>query len=321
MSSNPLERVCIVGAAGHIGKAFAQALLQTGRHTVTALTRTNGTSQLPEGIRAVKVDYEDDSSIIEALKGQQFLVITLSVQAPQNLHGRIAAAAAKAGVPYVMPNAFGYPIDRDNLDEEDTFAAGVLDQVEEVQRLGISTVVLSCGIWYEWSLALGEPWFGFTIKDRKVTMFDDGKRILTVSTWEQCGRALAGLLSLPQSGVSTCVDDFKNGHVLINSFRVSQRDMLDSLHRVMGTTDSDWEITYESVEKRMQDGAEELKRGVRTGFAKILYGRAFHVDKPNSDYAATRTMANGILGLPKEELDDATRRAVNMVESGWTPFA
>ncbi|KAF7556734.1 hypothetical protein G7Z17_g1278 [Cylindrodendrum hubeiense] len=321
MSTKPIERVCIVGATGRLGGAFAKALLHTRKHTVTALTRADSTGQLPEGIKAVKVDYEDESSIVEALKGQQLLVITLGVGAPQDLHGRIAAAAAKAGVPKVMPNAYGYPMDKDNLDEEDTFAVGVLAQVEEVQRLGLSTIILSCGIWYEWSLALGEPWFGFTIKDRKVTMFDDGKKILTVSTWEQCGRALSGLLSLPESGASPCVDDFKNSSILINSFRVSQRDMLDSLHRVMGTSDSDWDITYESVEKRMQDGAAELQKGIRTGFAKILYGRAFHVAKQNSDYAATRQMHNGILGLPKEDLDEATKRAVDMVQSGWTPFA
>ncbi|KPM45207.1 hypothetical protein AK830_g1322 [Neonectria ditissima] len=319
MSTKTIQRVCIVGATGHIGGAFAKALLQTGKHTVTALTRGDSNGQLPEGIKAVNVDYDNESSIVEALKGQQFLVITLGVQAPQDLHGRIAVAAAKAGVPYVMPNAYGYPMDKNNFDEQDTFATAVLAQVDEVQRLGLSTVILTCGIWYEWSLALGEPWFGFTIKDRKVTMFDDGKRILTVSTWEQCGRALVGLLSLPESGESPCVDDFKNDKVLINSFRVSQRDMLDSLHRVMGTTDSAWEITYESVEKRMQDGAEELKQGMRTGFAKILYGRAFDVTKKNSDYAATSPMANEILGLPKDDLDEATKRAVDMVESGWRP--
>lgn len=285
------------------------------------MTRAESKGQLPEGIKAIKVDYEDESSIVEALKGQQFLVITLAAVAPQDLHGRIAVAAAKAGVPMIMPNAYGHPMDRNNMDEEDTFAAGLLSQIEEVERLGLSTVILSCGIWYEWSLALGEQWFGFTIKDRKVTMFDDGKRVITVSTWEQCGRALASFLSLPESGASPCVGDFTNSNILINSFRVSQRDMLDSLHRVMGTSDSDWDITYESVEKRMQDGTEELKKGIRTGFAKILYGRAFNVTKKNSDYAATSIMANGILGLPKEDLDEATKRAVDMVQSGWTPFA
>ncbi|KAH8680400.1 hypothetical protein BGZ61DRAFT_590681 [Ilyonectria robusta] len=321
MATKSIERVCIIGATGRIGGAFAEALLKTGKHTVTALTRADSKGQLPEGIKAVKVDYDDEASIVEALKGQQFLVITLSVTAPQDLHGRIVVAAAKAGVPMVMPNAYGYPMDRKNMDAEDTFAAGLLSKIEEAERLGLSTFTLSCGFWYEWSLALGEQWFGFTIKDQKVTMFDDGKRVVTVSTWEQCGRALAGFLSLPESGASPCVGDYTNSNILINSFQVSQRDMLDSLHRVLGTSDSDWDITYESVEKRMQDGTEELKKGMMTGFAKVLYARGFDAANKNRDYAATSSMANGILGLPKEDLDEATKRAVDMVRSGWTPFA
>lgn len=31
-------------------------------------------------------------------------------------------------------------------------------------------------------------------------------------------------------------------------------------------------------------------------------------------------MQNDILGLPKEDLDEATKRTVDMVESGWDPL-
>ena len=31
--------------------------------------------------------------------------------------------------------------------------------------------------------------------------------------------------------------------------------------------------------------------------------------------------ANDALGLPHEDLDEATKRTVEMVESGWKPFA
>ncbi|KAF4770194.1 hypothetical protein HAV15_011798 [Penicillium sp. str.  len=249
MSTKPITRVAIVGATGRIGGAFAQSLLQTGQHTVTALTREGSDGQVPEGVQVVRVNYDDEDSLVKALTGQQFLVITLGVRAPEDLHARITAAAAKAGIAYIMPNAYGFPISPE--------------------------VTLPCGFWYEWSLACGEQWFGFTIKDRKVTFFDDGTRTISVSTWDQCGRALAALLSLPGSGSTPALADFKNKDVLINSFRVSQRDMLDSLHRVLGTTDSDWEISHESVAKRLADGAEELAKGVFTGFPKMLYAGAF----------------------------------------------
>ena len=87
-----------------------------------------------------------------------------------------------------------------------------------------------------------------------MTFYDDGKTQIDVSTWDQCGRAIAGLLSLPESGTSPCVADWKNKPLYINSFKVSQRDMLDSLHRVLGNTDKDWTIDYEPTDQRYKRG-------------------------------------------------------------------
>ncbi|KAK4038616.1 hypothetical protein C8A01DRAFT_37455 [Parachaetomium inaequale] len=318
MFTQPLERVAIVGASGRIGGAFTKSLLETGKHTVTALTRVGSASKLPEGAKRIEVDYDDESSLVAALAGQQFLVIAVGVAARDTLHGKITAAAGKAGVPYVMPNAFGSP-QPENPNPDDRYTQIIAERVQDVRDNGVSTpVVLSCGCWYEWSLALGEEWFGFTIKDRKVTFIDDGKRVLTVSTWDQCGRALAALLSLPEAGASPSLADFKGEGkgVRMSSWRVSQRDVLDSLHRVLGTTDADWEITYEECAKRVKDGAAALQQGDRKGFAKMLYGHLFDKSNETSGYVG---VANEVLGLPKEDLDEATRRAVEMVESGWKP--
>ncbi len=220
-----------------------------------------------------------------------------------------------------MPNLYGYPTTEEPK-PENRFAVAMLQRIKDVDDNGFSTSIrLACGFWYEWSLATGEQWFGFTIASRKVTFFDDGRRAITVSTWDQCGRALAALLSLPElpsgSESSPSLSGFKNKTVLISSFRVSQRDMLDSLHRVLGTTDADWEITYEGTAKRIQEGAAEMQRGEMTGFAKMLYGGVFAPDNETSDYVGTD---NEVLGLPEEDLDEATRRTVEMVESGWNPL-
>lgn len=92
--------------------------MKTGKHTVTGITRADSNSTLPEGVVPVKVDYDDESTIVEALKGQQFLVITMYARADPSVHARLVAAAAKAGVPYVMPNAYGMdPLDQKVLDD------------------------------------------------------------------------------------------------------------------------------------------------------------------------------------------------------------
>lgn len=299
--------------------------MKTGKHTITAVTRQDSKATFPEGVRVAKVDYDDDSSLADALTGQQFLVTTLGVTAKPDTQSKIISGAKKAGVPYIMPNGYSYPMDPDLskvqpkvLDESRRLAA------LEIQQTGSSAswMFLSNGYWYEWSLALPQA-FGFAIKDRKVTFFDDGKRVITTSTWPQCGRALASLLSLPSTSTSSSgpsLSDFKNKDIAVYSFNVSQRAMLDSLHRVLGTTDSDWTITYEPSEKRIRDGAEQLAQGDRSAFAKIIYGEIFQPSNPISDYAATQSTANKALGLPVDDLDEATKRVVDMVESGWNPW-
>lgn len=271
-------------------------------------------------MKRVQVDYDDQDSLVAALRGQDFLIISLAVRAPPSTHSNLVRAAAAAGVPYVMPSCFGSDI-RDPRLASTAFGAAVKQQLDEMEALGMPYVSLACSMWYEWSLALGDAWFGFRIRDRKVTFCDDGETPVDVSTWQLCGRAVAALLSLPESGASPSLEDWRNAPVYVRSFRVSQRDMLDSLHRVLGTTDADWEIVCEPGEKRAQEGLDELARGIVTGMAKSMYANFFIRSRAGgTDYS--RAPDNEALGLSQQEsLDEATKRAVDMVESGWNPLA
>jgi hypothetical protein len=65
---------------------------------------------------------------------------------------------------------------------------------------------------------------------------------------------------------------WKNQSFYISSFRVSQRSMLDSVHRVLGTKDADWEIEYQGTKQRYEDGLKDMQNGDFTGFAK---GKSF----------------------------------------------
>jgi saccharopine dehydrogenase-like NADP-dependent oxidoreductase len=122
-------------------------LLKAGKHTITALTRKESKGTVPEGIKAVQVDYDDDASVVAALKGQQFLIITLSVRAPPDLHGKIVAAAVKAGVTYVMPNAYGFDITNDIMATETGFGKASRAIITGTQAAGASTFSVVCGFW------------------------------------------------------------------------------------------------------------------------------------------------------------------------------
>ncbi|GFF34908.1 hypothetical protein IFM46972_04392 [Aspergillus udagawae] len=323
--TNRIERVAIVGAGGTVGKYITQELLRTGQHTVTALTRADSKNNLPAGVRTVTVDYDNESTLVAALQNQQFLIITLSVTAPKDTQSKLIQAAAKAGVPYVMPNCYGVDITDEKLRKESLAGEPVKQACAEIEATGVSVwVALVCGFWYEFSLSTGPEWFGFDFKEKKVTFYDDGSTKINVSTWEQCGRAVAAFLKfkeLPEDedDKSPTVSGWANKPLFISSFLASQRDMFESWKRITGDKDEDWTIEYEPTAERYQRGIERMQKGDRRGFAQALYARVFY---PNGggDYESRRRLDNSVLGLPKEDLDERTKRAKEMFESGYSYF-
>jgi hypothetical protein len=157
-----------------------------------------------------------------------------------------------------------------------------------------------------------------------VVFFDEGTVAVNTTTWPQCGRAIAGLVSLKElpddaQDKSPTVSQFANGVVYVSSFRISQLDMFESVKRVTGTTDSDWTITKEPAVQRYRDAVAAMKTGNHAAFARQLYTRSFFPDS-NNDYESKRGLHNDLFGLPKEDLDEWTREALRMAENNEVPY-
>ncbi len=286
---------------------------------------------MPEGVLTAAVDYDDHSSLVKALKGQDFLIITLNIRAPPETTQKLAAAAAEAGVKYVTPNAYGpNPLHQPMYDEMgfgDVYRANLAS----LTKLGLTHVVLSCGFWYEFSLAGGLIRYGFDISNRKFTVFDKGDVKIYTSTLAQCGNGIAGLLSLPilpqdaADAAPALASYFAPNNAYIKSFHVSQNDMFASLKRVTGTTDADWTINTESSAARWANACKILQAGSGThidgvtpmgffeAFGMRMYSRIFF---PGGDGLTDADLANDALGLPQEDLDEWTKVAVGFDETG-----
>lgn len=255
---------------------------------------------------------------MEALRGQQVLIITMAVGAPRDSISKLVRTAAKAGVPYVQPNWFGHDSQNPKLLEETFLNCASI--CAEIESLGVSSyLLLNCNFWYEFSLGGGADRYGFDFQNRSLILFDGGNTVINASTWPQCGRALASLLSLKElpddeSDTSPTLSQFRNAPVYISSFRLSQRDMFESVKRVTGTTDADWTITYESSEERWKEAHAAVSQGNFGAFAKQLYSRMFF---PNGDgdFESKRELHNGLLRLPVEDLDEYTAIGVRMGEN------
>ena len=293
-------------------------MLKTGKHVVTAVTRAGSNTKLPDGLQVRRVDYDNKSSIVEALRDQDALVITMGVTAPQDQETKLIEAAAEANVPWVFPNEWSPDTANETLSKESFIGQTKKTHRDLVAKLGKSSwVAVSTGFWYEWSLAIS-PAYGFDFANRAVTLFDEGETRICTSTFPQVGRAIASLLSLKihpdaEGDNSPCLDRFKNDHLYVSSFTISQKDMLESVLRVTQTSLGDWKVTKEPVQERYAAGVEQMMKGDRMGFVKALYSRVFYPDD-SGNVEKTRGLQNEVLGLPKEDLDEYTKIAIQRAE-------
>ncbi|KAK1070716.1 hypothetical protein LTR12_000104 [Friedmanniomyces endolithicus] len=323
MSSNYITKIAIVGAGGRSGGPMASELLKTGRHTVTAITREDSTSTLPPGVQTAKVNYDDPATLIAALQGQDALIITMGTQAPPDTQFKLLRAAAEAGVPWVLPNEWSPDTTNAGL-RKDVFIFAKAGAVrEEIRKLGVSSyLAVTTGFWYEWSLAIPDA-FGFDFAEKRVTLFDEGETRMDISTWPQVGRAVAALLSLPiKAGgggkEEACLDYYRDGQVYVSSFCVSQRDMLASVLRVTGDKESDWTIKKEKAVERFEAAREAMQKGDRMAFARWMYTRVFYPDG-SGEFGKSKGLANGVLKLPEESIDEATKAAMERARTN--PYA
>ena len=247
----------------------------------------------------------------------------MAVTAPHDTIPKLVRAAAKAGVSYIFPNWFGHDGENDTLCKDSwLLPARDMIRTEFAELKSTSYIMLSCCFWYEFSLAGGPDRFGFDFRKRSLVMFDGGDVPFKVTTWPQCGLAVARLLSLPllpqdAADKSATLSAFRNSTVYVDSFRLTQRDMFDSVKRVTRTSDKDWTISREVSEQRFQEATAELQKHNFGQFTKMLYSRMYF-PTGDGDYEAVH---NEVLGLPKEELDEATAIAVRMGENEEVPFA
>lgn len=316
---NYLQNVAVVGGSGRQGRHIVGELLKTGKHKVTVLTRS-ADGDFPSGAHPAVVNYDDPTTIVEALKGQDALVITMNTSAPKDTSPKLIEAAAKAGVAWIIPDEWGVDTTNIEFGKEVFLGPAKIAARELIEKLGVSSwTAVACGYWYQYSLGTFKDSFGFDLQKREATFFDDGNFKTITSTHEQVGRAVASLLSMKmllegEGDTSVCLDrNFKNKFAYVKSFLVSQKDMFESLKRVTSTTDDDWKVEYQGAQARIAEGHKQFQAGDRLGFVKVLYTRTMCFEEGNSELKYT--LANDSLGLPTEDLDRCTKQAVELSDS------
>ncbi|KAJ5201125.1 hypothetical protein N7449_005928 [Penicillium cf. viridicatum] len=294
-------------AGGSVGRHLIDQLLKNGKHIVTAITRPSSTNKMPEGVQIARVDYasDDDTALVEVLRGQQVLLITMNVMAPPDTMIKLIRAAAKAGVPYIEPNWYGHDAANDSLCDDSLLSPNRDRVITEITRLGVSSYLsLVCNFWYEFSVGGGPDQFGFDFIKRSLTLYDGGDVPINTSTWPQTSRAIAKLLSLKE-----LPEDENDQSPTLSQFRNR------SVPRMRTGL-----FTQDSVAERFKEGQEGMKVHNWNVFTKMLYSRMFFANG-DGDYESRRGLDNELLGLLVEDLDEATAEGIRMAENNEVPFS
>lgn len=295
-------------ASGRIGLYILQALVARGAFQITILTRTGSLAVAPKGVILKTIDYDVPATIVDALSGQDALVITMANTAPAEQQMTLVRAAAEASVRWILPNEWGSDTAHPYNERAGVYCnkQAVRDCIEELGKSRWIAVVSNQ--WYEMSLSTGR--YGIDILRQTVTYFGDGMAKTTTTTKPQVGRAVASLLALPVDGSSPSLSDFANKHIYISSFLLSQQDMLAAVQKNMkASSPHEWTSYSVDLQQVLDAAFQRLRQGDHAAALEWISASNFAPGSGN-DFAANRETANKILGLPEEDLDEATRRAI-----------
>lgn len=153
--------------------------------------------------------------------------------------------------------------------------------------------------------------FKINVSARKATLLDGGIGKFNTTTKSAVALAVTRLLCLPETSLSgeSSLSDFANGFCYISSFLTSQKEILEAVQSVTGTSVDEWTVEDVDAEGYIQEGKERVAKGDFGGYVNIFGGMVFKGGM-GGDYESVKGVSNEVLELPRVTLDEAVREAL-----------
>ncbi|MCJ1432691.1 hypothetical protein MMC27_002048 [Xylographa pallens] len=220
-----IKKVVLVGAGGAVGPAILAELVSAG-FSVTVFTRAGSKTSLPSSVKIAEVDFDSESALTSALKGQDAVVSTLGAMAMAAQTNVINAAIA-AGVKRFIPSEFGsdttnpkaraLPVYRDKVAAEDFLA-------KKASEGAITYTLVFNGALFDWGMMIP---FILNLGGKSAELYDGGDRPFSTSKTTTVGKAIAGILSH--------YEETKNRPVYIQDAIVTQNKLVALGEKLTGS--------------------------------------------------------------------------------------
>jgi hypothetical protein len=127
---------------------------------------------------------------------------------------------------------------------------------------------------------------GFDLKEHKAIILNQGNNPWSTTTFGSIGLAVKNAMLIPEKTA--------NKYMFINSFTVSQNQVLASLEKATGKK---WEVTHVDAEELKKIGLEKMSKGDFSGAISLIrYMNC--VDGHGGNYILYEESANELLSLP-----------------------
>jgi uncharacterized protein YbjT (DUF2867 family) len=212
-----IKTVAVAGATGNLGPKIVDALLKSGKFTVTVLKRAGSTATVPAGVKTIDVDYTSPESVEQALAGQDAVVCSLNPVADAAQRA-LLDGAIKVGVKRFLPAEFGSDMANPRFRNLPVFGFKLqMEQYVEEKTAGTDTSYsyVTNGVFLDWGLETG---FVIDPAKKAATVYDHGDTKFSTTRLATVGQAVAGVLAHP--------DETKNRVVAVYEAITTQRELI-----------------------------------------------------------------------------------------------
>ncbi|KAK2604310.1 hypothetical protein N8I77_007253 [Diaporthe amygdali] len=296
--------ITLVGATGNVGKPILDSLIAVG-HKVNVITRTGSNVTVPDGVTLHRGDYNDETFLVNALKGQDVLITALSFGA-YDAQIPLFRAAAKANVPWIVPCEFGAD-PKASLNEHIGIMKVKKPYRDLIEELGVSSWIgVVNGLWFDYVMRYAAFGVGVDAKTKTAHFYDDGNTKTNFTTLNRVGESLAAVLGWPEDELAK----LKNDWVFFSSFHITQREIWEAAMRVTGTKESDWTVSSEPSEDLIKELKQQIASGAGMAPAQRLL-MVLTIGKGIGGDYQEKVVDYKRLGLQPENLDDVMKAVVN----------
>ncbi|CCC14930.1 hypothetical protein SMACR_07672 [Sordaria macrospora] len=316
-SETSIQKVTLVGASGNLGHVLLSHLLNTNLHT-TILQRASSKSTYPShpNLTITTVDSWSLPDLTGALRGQHAVIAAFPLR---DLHAHLVlaeAAYASETVTRFIPADYGSVDARSARARELVPLFGkkvevreLLEKLSENSSGRFSWTSLVNGHFFDWGLTNGFlHFYPFENPTPRAHILGSGDEKSSQATLGQVSKAVVRILT----GDEDLLEKTRNKVLMLQSFLVSQNEVVDVLEKVTGKK---YKREYVDAEEYIRERKKVADEGGE-GAAEAIEDLVFALGVVEGDWTRKEEFSMELLGLEEEDLKKVVKKALQESEEG-----